>query len=472
MGGLWAITFDSWKGSVYFRISPKLNPMTITKMPELTMEGPIEWVSNLIELRLKQWAQASPFLEIGEDSLGATSSSRLSSLRATHDLSQEEQVILVLALLPVLKPQALDLFFEFVLPDGRMPTVFGGSKGANHPGFLPTGETALFLLAGNNQERRLQIMHALDREGTLLSGDLLILHPVQPFEPRWAGVLAPSAGLLEFVLNGIERSPAFNKEFPAEEIQTSMEWADLVLEQSILEQLDELQHWMDHGSIIMEELGMKRKLKPGYRSLFYGPPGTGKTLTAALLGKSSGRQVFKIDLSLVVSKYIGETEKNLSRIFAQAEGKGWILFFDEADALFGKRTKVSDAHDRFANQEVSYLLQRVEGYDGIVILASNQKANMDDAFIRRFQSIIHFPLPRFEERMLLWNHAFPEGITIGSDLDLQKIAEKYELSGGSIMNVVRTCLIRVVSRGDREVSYVDLEAGLRKEFQKEGKMFR
>ena len=116
--------------------------------------------------------------------------------------------------------------------------------------------------------------------------------------------------------------------------------------------------------------------------------------------------MFRIDLSRVVSKYIGETEKNLSTLFEKAENKEWILFFDEADALFGKRTDIRDAHDRYANQEVSYLLQRIEGYRGLVILATNQRGNMDDAFVRRFQSIIHFPMPRIEERHKIWSNAF------------------------------------------------------------------
>src|SRR5206468_6990848 len=156
----------------------------------------------------------------------------------------------------------------------------------------------------------------------------------------------------------------------------------------------ELESWLLYNEQLVNEWKMEDRLKKGYRTLFYGPTGTGKTFTAGLLGKQVKKDVYKIDLSMVVSKYIGETEKNLELLFARAEDKGWILFFDEADALFGKRTSVKDAHDKYANQEVSYLLQRIEDYNGLVILATNMKSNIDPAFIRRFNSIIHFSPPQ------------------------------------------------------------------------------
>lgn len=147
----------------------------------------------------------------------------------------------------------------------------------------------------------------------------------------------------------------------------------------------------------MDRQEKDRVVKPGYRTLFYGSSGTSKTLTAALLGKMTGRGVYRINLSKMVSKYIGETEKNLAQIFDRAEKEEWILFFDEADALFGKRTSIKDSYDRYANQEVSYLLQRMEDFNGLVILESNLK-KIDEAFMRRFQSIIHFPLHGKDER--------------------------------------------------------------------------
>ncbi len=176
-------------------------------------------------------------------------------------------------------------------------------------------------------------------------------------------------------------------------LSTKMEWGDLVLPDRVFKQLNQIETWILKRERLVRKRGVGKNLRSGFKVLFHGPPGTGKVLTAALLGKKSGREVYRIDLSQIVSKYIGETEKNLASLFDRAENKDWILFFDEADALFGKRTSVKDAHDRYANQEVSYLLQRIEDYPGLVILSANLRNNIDEAFLRRFQLIIHFPMP-------------------------------------------------------------------------------
>ena len=171
-----------------------------------------------------------------------------------------------------------------------------------------------------------------------------------------------------------------------------------------------------------------------------------------------------------MSKYIGETEKNLSRLFHKAEHKNWILFFDEADALFGKRTDIRDAHDKYANQEVAYLLQRIEGYQGLVILATNQRGNIDDAFARRFQSLIHFPMPRPEERYGIWCKAFPEQIEIAPDIDWRQVAARFELAGASIMNITHYCALEVLADQSLFLDSKRLEAAILREYVKEGKV--
>lgn len=253
-------------------------------------------------------------------------------------------------------------------------------------------------------------------------------------------------------------------------VHTPLNWDDLVLPAYVLEQILEIKNWMLHEPLIQQEWGLHKWIKPGYRSLFFGPPGTGKTLTAALLGQELERPVYRIDLSMIVSKYIGETEKNLAGVFDQAEQQKWILFFDEADALFGKRTETQSAHDRYANQEVSYLLQRVEDFPGLIILASNFKGNLDEAFIRRFQSIIHFPVPTAQQRLLLWQKAFSGKLQLNPDVQLEDIAEKFEVTGGEIINILRTVAIRVAHNHSNSVQWADLSEALRKEYQKNGKM--
>jgi len=223
-------------------------------------------------------------------------------------------------------------------------------------------------------------------------------------------------------------------EFPIHHIATQKHWADLVLNPSTLQQIDQLFTWLKQHK---ENVNTRDSLRNGFRALFYGPAGTGKSLTAAILGNELDTEVYEIDLSHLVSKYIGETEKNLELLFESAESKGWILFFDEADALFGKRTGVKDSHDKYANQEINYLLQRIEDYNGLVIVSSNSKPNLDDAFTRRFHSLIHFPLPSAAERRRIWEIAFLENKLMQESIDLDSIAEKYELSPDSIMNIVR-----------------------------------
>lgn len=388
----------------------------------------------------------------------------------THNPSFEEFIVLLLALAPHIAPQLLTETIAEHLPEGGDLPEFGGVRGSNHRGILPTGETAQFVLAGNDLEKRLEVQQLLSPEHWLAQKRILWLEAVREGEPAMSGRLVLDSEVVELLTAGKVSKPRFGTDFPAEHIQTALEWEDLVLPPQTLRQVHEIEHWMRHQHTLMHEWGMKRKVKPGYRALFYGPPGTGKTLTAMLLGKYTGKDVFRIDLSRVVSKYIGETEKKLSKLFDKAEHKDWILFFDEADALFGKRTDIRDAHDKYANQEVAYLLQRVEGYNGLVVLASNQRANIDEAFTRRFQAIIHFPMPRAEERVLLWEKAFPEQMAISNAVDFRQVAARFELSGANIQNIAQYCAISALADGTRQLTPEGLEAGILREFTKEGKV--
>jgi hypothetical protein len=348
-------------------------------------------------------------------------------------------------------------------------TEFGGIKGQNHGGFLPTGETVSFIVAANDMEKRFSLMELFGVDHFFHTSGILKLSPPPTEEPFLSSVLSISPEYLSYFTLGISHKPDFSIHFPAKRIYTGMDWEDLVLDEHTMEGIMEIRDWLEFGDTLMNEWGMHKKLKPGFRSLFYGPPGTGKTLTASLLGKFSGLDVYRIDLSMIVSKFIGETEKNLANVFDQAEHKSWILFFDEADALFGKRTQTSSSNDRYANQEISYLLQRIEDFPGVVILATNLRANIDDAFSRRFQSMISFPIPGPEQRLQLWQQAFSEKSRLEDCINLKEIATKYEMTGGAMINVSRYSSLMALKRGNNIILKKDIMAGIRKEYGKEGK---
>ncbi len=437
-----------------------------------TLERELDWFCRVLDARLRLYfGEECPWRDIAEIDPPDVSASPSAYGRFInhYQLTFEERLVFVLALVPHLKPHVLDAFFVRKASDSRYFTEFGGRNGNPHGGFMPTGETALFLVGGTEVGRRLAQSHLFDDDHFFIRHRILSLEGKSEYEPALSGVLTLSAEVLNLVTTGSLRVHTFAGDFPARLMETEVKWEELILDRHTMDQVMEIKAWIEWGPVLLGELGLGRTLKPGYRALFHGPPGTGKTLTAALLGRVTGRPVYRIDLATVISKYIGETEKNLEKVFSRAEDRDWILFFDEADALFGKRTAVSDAHDRFANQEVSYLLQRVEDYGGVVILASNQRSNMDDAFLRRFQSVIHFPMPREEDRRRLWKGAFSSKTPLEESVDLRALAAQYEISGGAIMNVVRYTTLMALRRGDRSILLQDLLEGIRRELQKEGR---
>ncbi|WP_373518855.1 ATP-binding protein, partial [Pricia sp.] len=247
--------------------------------------------------------------------------------------TKEEKTLLLLALCPHVDGNLLDRVIQAKLEStGDFPQL-GGVRGKNFRGFLPTGETALFLLGGEDFKERQKLYGYFGPDHFFAKNHILWLEEASEGEPVTSGKLVLSQDYVELFLQGEISKPRFSLKFPAELITTEMEWDDLVLNEETDAQIQELRTWMDHGNTLMYDWGMHKKLKPGYRVLFHGPPGTGKTLTASLLGKHTGKDVYKIDLSMVVSKFIGETEKNLANLLAKAEKTENILFFDEADAL-------------------------------------------------------------------------------------------------------------------------------------------
>jgi SpoVK/Ycf46/Vps4 family AAA+-type ATPase len=250
-------------------------------------------------------------------------------------------------------------------------------------------------------------------------------------------------------------------------------WDDIVLPDDHLALLREMVATVCGRPQVLDAWGVGTKLvsSRGVTALFSGPPGTGKTMAAEIIAAELGLDLYKIDLSTVVSKYIGETEKNLERIFTEAERSNAILFFDEADSLFGKRSEVRDSHDRYANIEISYLLQRMEAYDGVTVLATNLRANLDEAFTRRLQFSIEFPFPEAEDRLRIWQALLPPQVPRDVDLDFAPLASRFRLAGGNIRNVLVSAAYLAAADGQR-VTMEHLLHGTRRELTKMGRLVR
>ena len=386
-----------------------------------------------------------------------------------NEIDSYGRLALVLAMTPHIKPEALDIFFGKNSNYNRGFTEFGGVIEKDHSGFIPTGQTMMFIASANDYQLRSKILETLDGSYFLMKEQILELGNTEDHLPSLNGVLSISRRWLQYFLTGQMPKIEQSASFPAKQITTYLNWEDIVLNDTVMDQVLEINAWLKHGKTLMDDWELYKKIKPGYRALFYGPPGTGKTLTVTLLGKASGREVYRVDLSMIVSKYIGETEKNLAKIFDIAEHKDWILFFDEADALFGKRTEANSSNDRHANQQTSFLLQRIEDFPGVIILASNLKSNMDEAFTRRFQSMIHFTKPTAEERYQIWKNAFSGTCQLDPDVDLREVANSYEITGGAIINVLRYCALAAIERDSSTVTRYELMQAIRREFKKEGK---
>jgi SpoVK/Ycf46/Vps4 family AAA+-type ATPase len=248
-------------------------------------------------------------------------------------------------------------------------------------------------------------------------------------------------------------------------------WEDIVLPEDTMEHLKEVSGFIKYKGKVHSDWGFENKLSlgKGLNVLFSGPPGTGKTMAAEILANEVKLDLYKIDLSGLVSKYIGETEKNLKKIFEEAETSNSILFFDEADALFGKRSEVKDSHDRYANIETAYLLQKMEEHEGIVILASNFRKNMDDAFLRRLHFTVEFPLPDDRSRENIWRKTFPKETPIAKDVDFAFLS-KFKLAGGNIKNIVLAASF-LAAENSGAVAMEHIIKATRREYEKIGKLF-
>ncbi len=383
-----------------------------------------------------------------------------------------EKIGISLCLMPIVQPDLLENILKNEFGDNGDFPLFGGLRGVQHRGILPTGETWMYFCCSNHTAQRI---HFIQNIPAYLSNQesLLNIEPSLNGEPFLSGRL---------VFNSLFRKQFQNQKLVYEQrfsnlmlgnfLETKLSLSGLVLTENILKSIEEIKHWQAYNdNEKSRETEFSKRIKPGLKILFYGKSGTGKSQTAAILGNELKCQVYRIDLSQVVSKYIGETEKNLSKVFDVAEHKKWILFFDEGDALFGKRTSLNSSNDRYANQEVAYLLQRIEDFAGIVILSTNLKDNIDPAFLRRFHIITEFSLPDKNQRELIWMKLISEIKNCKIQLSKNDYSEisKTELSGGAITNVVNYSLLKA-NFYKKAIGFDILKEGIVRELRKENRL--
>lgn len=332
-----------------------------------------------------------------------------------------------------------------------------------------TGEVARTLCA-NSFEGRAHVSTLLGPGAPLRRASLVEIEPSP--HGTLAGRLRVEDDLLAWVLGRAPVAQTPSSDFPAAPLDTVHSLEDVIVSGRVARKLRELVARIQLQERVVRDWGFAHRHDnvQGLLALFHGPPGTGKTMAAAALAKTLGMPAFRVDLSALVSKYIGETEKHLARVFDRAARQRCILLFDEADAVFGQRTEVSDSHDRYANQEVSYLLSRVESHPGVVLLTTNLLANIDDAFQRRIQLVVEFPEPGVGERIRLWESVVPPELPLAPELDFQSLAEQFSLTGAQIRDATLDAAYRAAGDG-QVVTEPHLMAGIRRQYEKAGRSF-
>jgi hypothetical protein len=314
-----------------------------------------------------------------------------------------------------------------------------------------------------------------DITGDFVPGLPFRLTPEQATRARVAAELHATAigepVTLEHLAAGARAQNASGLERLALRITPRAGFDDLVLPAGVVQQLRDIVARVRYRTRVLGDWGMRRSAGKGrgVTALFAGDSGTGKTLSAEVLAGALGLDLYVIDLATVIDKYIGETEKNLDRIFREADRVNGVLLFDEADAIFGKRSEVHDARDRYANIEVAYLLQRMERFDGIAVLTTNLRANLDDAFLRRLDALVDFPTPDEPSRLLLWERHLPASLPRSSDVDLRFLAKAFDLPGGNIRNIAVAAAF-LGAADDRLISMPDLIKATAREYRKLGRL--
>ncbi|MFA0961647.1 ATP-binding protein [Roseivirga sp. BDSF3-8] len=434
----------------------------------LQVESELDWLSRIIVFRLTKPEAKIDFQDIAH-APDLKEGTHYMAFVEKYEWGPSERLALALGIAAVYKPEVLLPFTE-KFKDTALQYRFGGNVRERSISFTPTVRTIWFLLSGNDPVLIQHYRHVLHGKHRLFRDDIL------RFTGSTESMALPHREVeiddrfLDYFIG--EPYPRLDNEtdFPATLSETPLSFEDVVLPDKVKAELEDLTKFIRNRHKLRALGDIRKRLKTSYVVIFSGEPGTGKTVTARTIGKKYGMPVYIVNLSRIVSKYIGETEKNLERVFDRFDGQDCILFFDEADALFGKRTEVKDSKDRYANQEVAFLLQKIEAFEGIVILATNVndvQQSFDKAFQRRIRRQIKFEFPTEAERLLLWEKTLPAPFAYEESL-AQKLARNYQLTGSNIHNITSDVIIEALDQDTKMVTFDMVEPYLKTEFQKRG----
>jgi hypothetical protein len=442
---------------------------SITQKNAFTYAKELEWLNKLIQSRLENHFSSKDKTNTIQIPLPGHQSEDSTYARwlLTHQLDSFERLVVISALACIYTPSTFDKFLIKNKGLDKRFTEFGGKIDDKNSRFIPTLETLTFLYFGTEIEAKFNAIKFFDEHHLFNKKGIVHFGIKNETDSVLSRVIHLNDEIIHKLTLGIDYKPDYSSDFPAQRITTEMEWEELIVNPLIGDELENVCTWLKYKDEIISNHLLRKKINKGYKCLFYGPPGTGKTLSSALIGKRYQKDVYRVDLSQLVSKYVGETEKNLAKIFNTAENKDWILFFDEAESLFSKRTSVNDSKDKFANQQTAYLLQRVEEYNGLIILATNLKPNIDNAFSRRIQTMINFTLPDIKERKILWKN-FLNGLAQFEPMEIEKLARDHELAGGNIKNIVQFAWL-LAKRNETPITIKEVLQGIRRELIKDGK---
>ena len=421
-------------------------------IPDLSKD--LEWLRNCIRLRVSITQGENHNDTFVQPPSSEESDSMYADFVVKNKLRPEERLLLILALSLHLDPNIINLFTE----DENVYRCARLYRPPSGMSVLPTGETFLYIAAGDDLEKRVRCYSLFDTAHLFYKQSVIELGEVTKGESIYNGIISITQTFRDLFIYNAHGKPRFSPDFPAHLLTTRLEWNDMVLMPRTRESIEEVQAYLEHYSTMVNELGMAKHARAGCRILFYGDPGTGKTLAASLLGKHLGKDVYRVDISAVTSKYIGESTKRLDSLFNTAESKGWIIFIDEGDALLGQRKSTENENNssHYANQDVAFLLQRIENYDGIIIVATNLKNNLDRAFLRRFQGMVRFHAPDEAGQLRLWQENISSGCPLDSSIDLQKIIRQHPLTPASIVNVIFRTTVLALKRKTNIINADDL----------------